>query len=183
MPAADQTPKGGCHLGIPHSHVSRFGVLVASVAFLLLLSALLSPTYYSYSPSAWHLPVLIEDHHGHPETWVADLIAREGGFPKASTSLTHRDSQIRIAETPRMYPVEGWEVECVFLQTIRSMAEAVRKQKISYSIGLQFRVRYSDGNIGVFRWETWRYGYCLGPVALDGGGGPAGDLRLVSMQK
>ena len=59
---------------------------------------------------------------------------------------------------------------------------ALRQLELVYGISVKVADRYADGGAAVFRWDTWRYGFSLGPVALDQGGGPAGDLVLTSLK-
>lgn len=152
------------------------GLMVAAATYVLL-----NPSHYYYRPVDV-MPVLVRDHHGDPGRWVADLIDREGGLPKTSVGLTHYGADVGLVRPVEVYPVAGWEVRGISLRTPYGLAEALRRQELVYGISVEVAARYADGGAAVFRWDTWRYGFGLGPVALDQGGGPAGDLTLISLE-
>ena len=131
---------------------------------------------------------VVWDHYGSPEGWVDALIQREGGLPKAGAPLTHYSDPSnpgigfvvrKTTGRPEVFPVAHWEIERISLTTPYNFLTALLKQEAVYSIQLDVRVEYADGDAAVLRWDTWRYGTKFGPVALDGGGGPVGDLEVL----
>lgn len=78
-----------------------------------------------------------------------------------------------------MFPVTSWSIERIALTTPYGFLTALQKQEAVYSIDVDFRVRYEDGDTALLRWDTWRYGVNFWPIALDEGGGPAGDIAVL----
>lgn len=156
--------------------LAAVGLMVAAAAYVLL-----HPSHYDYRPLDV-MPVFVQDHHADPGRWIAALIAREGGLPRTGVGLTHYGADVGLVRPVEVYPVADWELHGISLRTPYGLAEALRRQELGYGISIEVAARYADGVAAVFRWDTWRYGFTLGPVALDQGGGPAGDLVLISLE-
>ncbi len=163
--------------------------IIVAVCTLAVLAALLVEWHYSYRPGGLAPLAVVRDHHGDAEGWVASLIEREGGLPKVNAPLTHFEANTVGIAVPHntaradVFPVANWEVESVTLRSPYSLLTATLKSEMLYSIWVDFRVDYTDGDILLLRWDTWRYGVHLGPVAVDQGGGPAGDIVVLAEMK
>jgi len=159
-------------------------ICVLAVAVVLLVR-----WDYSYRPLGPVPLAIVRDHHGPPEGWVTTLIQREGGLPKVGTPLTHYsqgpDPGIGIsiphgAARAQVFPVAHWEIERISLTTPYNLLTAILKQEAVYGISIEFRVHYADGDTALLVWDTWRYGLKFGPFADDEGGGPAGELIVLT---
>ena len=164
--------------------VTRGIMLIAICAVAILFGFfLLVPSRWAYRPGTFAWTVIIRDHHGSPDTWVPDLIEREGGLPKAATHLTHYPDGVGIVNSSAspvyIHPVADWEIEQIRLSTPYGFLVAVLKGEAVYSIDIDFRASYVDGDTALLRWRTWRYGESFGPIAIDEGGGPAGEIELL----
>jgi hypothetical protein len=157
-------------------------VAICSVLVLAAFVALV-PTAYSHRPGSLLPPTVIRDHHGSPERWIAALIGREGGLPKGDAALTHytieqHSGEVGLPEGVEVYTVDSWQMERITLRS-RGLLPGLLMGEAAYTIEVEFRVHYSDGDEAVLQWDTWRYGWCFGPLAIDTGGGPAGDLSFI----
>ena len=163
----------------------RIALIVICLAVIVAAFLLCTPSVYSYGRGRLMPPGIIRDHHGPPADWIAALVEREGGLPKANAhltcyTLTQYRCDVGLAEPAEVYPVESWEIEQITLKGGRLLPRMLEGESL-YAIGVEFRVRYADGDAALLRWETWRYGFCLGPLAIDSGRGPTGDLLLLSL--
>jgi hypothetical protein len=159
-------------------------IAICAIAVLVVFVLLASPTTYTYRPGSLTPPLIIRDHQGVPKKWIAHLIEHEGGLPKTGVGLTHYNlcmppypGDIGYATAVDVFPVESWEIERITLKGGR-LLPGFLKGELIYSIEVDFRARYTDGDTALLRWHTWRYGRCFGPLAIDTGGGPAGDISI-----
>jgi hypothetical protein len=160
--------------------------VIVSVSTLAILIGILlfAPTVYCFKPGS-RVPLgIIRDHNGPPQEWITALVEREGGLPKSTAALTcytvtQYNCDIGLAESLDVYPVQRWEIERVTISGGNLLPSVLRGELI-YSINVDMHIHYTDGESIVFRWDTWRYGWSFGPIAIDTGGGPTGDLSLIS---
>ncbi len=52
--------------------------------FLAIVVIELVPLSYAYEPGTLKPPLIIIDHRGSPQEWIAPLIQHEGGLPKTN---------------------------------------------------------------------------------------------------
>jgi hypothetical protein len=160
-----------------------FAIIAACSVLALAAFVSLVPSTYSHGPGSLLPPVIIRDHHGSPQTWIGTLISREGGLPKGDVALTHHTIEqhggdVGLAEAVEVHAVDSWEIERITLST-RGLLPGLLAGEAAYMIEVNFRVHYAGGDEALLQWDTWRYGWCFGPLAIDTGGGPAGDISFI----
>ncbi len=151
------------------------GILITLAAIPLIL-----PSSYIYKPGTLMPPLIIRDHQGSPQEWLARLLEQEGGLPKSDAALTHSDMGIGFAVATEKHPIENWEIEQITVSSPHGLLEGAIKGEMVYMISVDFRAHFTDGDCASFKWHTWRYGWFYGLLAIDSGGGPAGDIMRVA---
>jgi len=107
---------------------------------------------------------------------IGALIQQAGGLPKSSVEV---QSGPALPASVRIYPVANWEFKRVSVGDDRPLWESIRDDDPTYSVEMEFQIRYADGSESILRWKTWRYGLVLCPLVLGYGDGPPGRIEIV----
>ncbi|MCC6192576.1 MAG: hypothetical protein IT318_26420 [Anaerolineales bacterium] len=73
-------------------------------------------------------------------------------------------------------PVKSWQVVHVRTRNTFPILESLLDDDPVYSLVVELDVEYANGGQARLQWNTWRYGWVLGPLVVSYGDGPPGEL-------
>lgn len=76
--------------------------------------------------------------------------------------------------------VIGWRIEAAEADNTQSFVASLLDDDPIYRLKADLLVTYDNGEEAVVGWESWRYGFVLGPVVVSMGDGPPGYIVSVS---
>lgn len=111
-----------------------------------------------------------------PSREATTLIQGLGGLPKVSGELT------LLTDFPgAVYPESNWQVVRVVLENPFPTWQSIIDDDPNFGVQVDIQVDYRDGDKGLLRWETWRYGLLICPYLVSYGDGPPGRVEVISL--
>jgi hypothetical protein len=163
-------------------------ILLLAATFAYGTFGFFRPTTHTYRSGTLSVPPVVLAWNGPSASAVENLIGDVGGLPKQTEYLTYYS---RPNGTPRIglvirgasdivgvTPVDEFEVLRTTVKGGDILALSWRGE-LAYTMEMDFRVRYADGDTAVLRWSAWGYGFALGPLVGPWRSGPAGELNVL----
>jgi hypothetical protein len=111
---------------------------------------------------------------------IADVInTYDGQLPQQEADLAIISGDPSMAGNR----VTEWRAEAVELENAAGINQSLMDDDPVYGLKADLHVSYEDGREAVMRWESWRYGFVVGPVVLSTGDGPPGRIVAVSFHE
>ena len=171
-----------------HRGMRMLAATVLTVVLAYCGYGLVRPTTHTHVAGSLGVPVLVLARNGPSAVMVNAIIENEGGLPKRLMHLTsyRRPDGIptigladRIAGNPvQVFLVEDFEMVRTTVNGGDLWALA-RRGEMAFTVDMDFRVRYADGDTAVLRWSAWGSGLALGPLVGAKRDGPAGELYII----
>lgn len=79
--------------------------------------------------------------------------------------------------TPTFAQVTSWQIESARVAQAGPLLPAIFDDDPIYDIEAQLRVTFEDGEVALLMWDSWSYGNVVGPLSIDRGSGPPGQIR------
>lgn len=106
------------------------------------------------------------------------LERRDRHLPRQAADLAL--SSINDSSQDSAAKVIGWRIEAAEAENTQSLVASLLDDDPIYRLKADLLVTYDDGEEAAVGWESWRYGFVLGPVVVSMGNGPPGFIVSVS---
>ncbi|MGH2524893.1 MAG: hypothetical protein ACRDH2_20490, partial [Anaerolineales bacterium] len=129
--------------------------------------------------AAGQLPVAIATPSGQQSySPIPALIQQTGGLPKSSVEIL---PGANVPTSTPVYPVTTWKIVRMRVSDNQPLWNSIRDDDPTFGVEMDIQVQYADGNQGILRWRTWRYGLLICPLVIAYGDGPPGRIELVDL--
>jgi hypothetical protein len=112
--------------------------------------------------------------------WLGTPLADQVAAQLAPTDPASTDANFLSAAYQPRKQVHSWHLISAEAENGAPLWQSVLDDDPNYALAVTVEVEYSNGQRARLRWSTWHYGLVLGPLVVDYGARPAGELTRLA---